>query len=267
VGAIKTIKQVILDRLRECIAAAQDQYGAAVLPIYGSNSKGAPFQIGSCVLLRLDGESFLVTAAHVIDWHERASLYVGQSQLEPIALDFIVTNRVAGSRDRDKADVAIAKLPADFVAKLGGAKFITKSELSYADVKTKGQAFTCLGFPNSKNKKVDRNKTIITAQMASVTGLRILPNDLVRELRVSGDQHVFVKHNKYSKDLVGTKVNSFSLPGMSGGAVIDLGNVADPKNLTSKCNPRLAGILIEFHSKHEAIVGTRLAFILKELIR
>jgi hypothetical protein len=217
VGTIKTVKEVILDRLRECIEAAQARYGAAVLPIYGSNSTGGPFHIGSCVLLRLEGEPFLLTAAHVIDWHETASLYVGQSQLEPINLNFIATKRVAGSRDRDKADFAIAKLPADFAAKLVGAKFVTESEISYADVMTKGRAFTCLGFPNSKNARIDRVKKAITSQMASVTNLRILPDELLSELGVTGGQHIFLSHKKYSKDLAGNKVSGPSFAASSNG--------------------------------------------------
>jgi hypothetical protein len=219
------------------------------------------------VLLRLGNEQFLLTAAHVLDWHQTASLYVGHSRLESLALDFIASKKVAGCRDRDKADFAIAQLPPELAARLGGAKFVTESELSYADVTTKGRAFTCLGFPNSKNTKLDRNQRIVTSQMASLTCPPALPKGLLRELGVSGNQHLFLKRKKRSKDLVGNTVASFALPGMSGGAVIDLGNVADPANLAGTCNPHLAGLFIEFHSKYEAIVATRLQFILNEIRR
>jgi hypothetical protein len=52
---------------------------------------------------------------------------------------------------------------------------------------------------------------------------------------------------------------------MSGGAVIDLGKIADPAALAAECYPLLGGLFIEFHPDHGAIVATRLGPILQAI--
>ena len=64
---IKTVQQVLRERMDECSKAAFTRYRHAILPIYGSTERGTPVHIGSGVLLKLPEGHCLVTAAHIID--------------------------------------------------------------------------------------------------------------------------------------------------------------------------------------------------------
>jgi hypothetical protein len=62
-------------------------------------------------------------------------------------------------------------------------------------------------------------------------------------------------------------VNSVEPTGISGGALVDAGNLADPANLApnAPCRGMLAGMLIEHHARHKAIVAIRIDSILRAL--
>jgi hypothetical protein len=88
-----------------------------------------------------------------------------------------------------------------------------------------------------------------------------------KKLGISGDDHLFVKYEKLSKLESGEIVTSFHPQGMSGGALIDLGNIAklivrgDPSN----SNFRVAGILIEYHKSEERLVFVKTETIISAL--
>jgi len=86
----------------------------------------------------------------------------------------------------------------------------------------------------------------------------------LKELGISGDDHLVIGHRKHSKDEKGNKVSSYALHGFSGGAVIDLGKISDPAVAAgvTPCEPRLAGLFIEYYREHQAIVATRIDTVL-----
>jgi hypothetical protein len=266
-AGIKTVQQVIRDRLRKCTDGASARFKDAILPIYGSTETGGPFQIGSSILLKIGKQPVLLTAAHNIDWNKSTSLYIGRSALkEPLRLTFFTSDKPHGDRDKDTYDFAVANISDNLVAKLGGVKYVTEAEISWSVPSTKGRVYACFGYPNSKNKKIDQKNKKITPRFGRYTSRAIRPLALLKKLKVSGNDHLFVAFNKkYSRDEAGNRVNSIAMPGFSGGAVIDLGNFSDRDDLVGECNPLLAGLFIEFHSEHKSIVATRLSTILSGL--
>lgn len=62
----------------------------------------------------------------------------------------------------------------------------------------------------------------------------------------------------------GNRANSIRLNGVSGGAVINIGNLAKPEILAENQDPtsKLAGLFIEFYKAEKAIVATRIQSIL-----
>jgi hypothetical protein len=80
-----------------------------------------------------------------------------------------------------------------------------------------------LGYPVSKNRKIDHaRRTIHPRRLAYACN--VLPdNALANKLGVDGNDHLFAKYEKRSQDFSGVVFNSVSPTGLSGGALIDLG--------------------------------------------
>jgi hypothetical protein len=263
---IKTLRQVVRERQNECSKVAFDRYRHAIVPIYGSTDNGAPEHIGSGVLLTLPEGHCLLTAAHVIDWNKRTTLYTGVSHMEELTLEFAVTIPANDDRRKDHYDFALACLPSNLIYRLEGATFIKETEISKSIATPVGRSYTCLGFPNSKNKTPPGPTTNVVPRLGIYTGLGVAYQEL--ESVANEDDHILVDfHPKYSRDESGSKINTFAFPGFSGGAIVDLGRIEDPARLDKDCEPLLAALFIEAHKIERAILGTRLTKILAEIRR
>jgi hypothetical protein len=87
---------------------------------------------------------------------------------------------------------------------------------------------------------------------------------LLNKLRITGEDHIFIGFNpKHSKDSIGNLVNSIDPTGISGGTLVDLGNLADPKNLgpENECRPHLVGLLIEKYPGY--LVSTKIEVVIR----
>lgn len=263
---IKKVSDISRERINELAENAASIFRESVLPVYGSTPNGYPEYIGSCIALRLDGDPYLLTAAHVLDWNEDTSLYVGHEELRLISMEFSVTAKPNGDRNADRFDFALGKIPDCDIHVLSSVKFITEDQIDRSVGQVPGQTYTSIGYPNSKNKKVDNSNKKVSAVLFQHTGIVKADAELVGRLGISGSEHILISQNaKYSKDASGRKVSSVKLNGMSGGAVINLGNLADPNVLAGckKPTPLLAGLFIEFYKDHGTIVATKLDTILK----
>jgi hypothetical protein len=60
-------REIGLQRFHECVESLSATFLPAVRPMYGATKHGLPVQIGTCTLLKIKGERYLITAAHVID--------------------------------------------------------------------------------------------------------------------------------------------------------------------------------------------------------
>ena len=257
--AIRTVNEIVRERLTEASEAALTRFRDAVRPIYGVTCRGDPEHIGSALLLSLPEGRFLLTAAHVIDWNESTTLYLGADSFASLYLEALVTAAPGGDREKDHADFALARLDVDLTSKLSGAKFITEAEISRSVASTEGRTYTCLGYPNSKNK-VNRHKgTKVIPALGIYTSL----GRSASLLSVANDlDHILVDHDaKFSRDGCGARVNSVALPGFSGGAIIDVGRIS-AEHLSGDFDPKLAALLIEGHPAKKVILGTRLTTIL-----
>ncbi len=94
--AIQTINEISRDILNEWSENARARYRDAVRPIYGATGKGDPDHIGSCILLEVDGEQFLLTAAHVLDHNQNTSLYLGGDELILLQFEALATIAPSG---------------------------------------------------------------------------------------------------------------------------------------------------------------------------
>ena len=257
---IKPVNEIVRERLREASEATLARFRDAVRSIYGVTQNGDPGHIGTALLLLLPEGHFLLTAAHVIDWNAKTTLFLGADDFEPLEFEALVTVPPGDDRSKDHADFVMARLDDALVSKLSGAKFITEAEVSRSVAKTDGRTYTCLGYPNSKNKATRHKGTKVRPTLGIYTSLG-RPADLLPKVAVDSD-HILVDHNaKYSRDELGAKVNSTALPGFSGGAIVDVGRIS-ADTLNTPLDPKLAALLIEAHKTEKVILGTRLTTIL-----
>jgi hypothetical protein len=265
-GSIKTVQEAERDRIGESIDAVSDQFGGAVRPVYGSDDRKLATHIGSATLLKVGGTPLIVTAAHVVDENEHTALYVaGEKHLVPIEASFEITGRPPGDRKEDRYDFAVAKLSSAMCSELGDVGYVADCDLLLHDAPTSGYLYVVLGYPNSKNKKIDHASKVARSELWKYAGLAGPVQDLQTKLKVSGKDHLFIGFDrKHSRAEDGTVVNSISPRGISGGAVFDAGNLADPDNLRPGVHMRrrLAAIVIEYHPEHNRIVATRVRVIL-----
>ncbi|WSG98802.1 hypothetical protein U8P76_30685 (plasmid) [Rhizobium johnstonii] len=257
---IKTIEEVVRDYLDEAAKAALATFRDAVKPIYGATDRGIPDHIGTALLLELPEGRFLLTAAHVLDHNNETSLYLGADGFALLQFEALVSAAPDGKRSSDHADFAIACLDDEILAKLSNAKFITEAEINRSTASSEGRTYTCLGYPNSKNKVKPHKGPRITPQLLPYTSVGRSAAQLPE---IAKDEfHILVDYNaKYAKDEAGTKVNAIDMHGCSGGAIIDLGRIA-PDTLAAAFEPKLAGLFIEGHGSEKVLLGTRVSAIL-----
>jgi len=262
VGKIKTVQEATRDRINECINAVCDRFGSAVRPIYGSDDRRLATHIGSAILLKVHGTPLIITAAHVIDVNEQMALYVaGTKCLVPLEATFTITGRPPSGRTDDRYDFAVAKLSPATSSALGNVGYIKDDELLLHDAPTQGHLHVVLGYPNSKNKRIDHVSRVVRSELWKYGGIAGRDEVLQTKLKISGEDHLFIGFDsRHSRAADGSLVNSISPRGISGGAVCDAGNLADAENLRpdAQMQQRLAAIVIEYHADRSQILATRL---------
>lgn len=263
--------EALRERTRALMRTASDQaeqlFRSAIRPVYWVTADGKPDQLGSAVLIEIDNARCLLTAAHVIDENRASSLYVGgDSALVQISADFSATVAPAGDRDRDHYDFAIAELPSAMLADMSSLKFITEAEMVSPSDHGEKRLYSALGYPNSKNKmKKIANDLKVRGQLYSYSSFARFQPALALKLDVSGDEHLFIDHGKYSRDESGRKVGSVAPRGLSGGAIIQAADFSDREVLLGRKPPlpRLAGVTIELYNEHQTLLGTRIDAIIR----
>ncbi|WP_144033595.1 trypsin-like peptidase domain-containing protein [Sphingomonas guangdongensis] len=254
----------IRERVRALMISASDQaeatFRTAVRPIYGVAENGTPDQLGSAVLVDIDGTRCLMTAAHVIDANEKTTLYVGgDTTLVEINAEFDATVAPESGRRDDHYDFAIAPLPETMLSEMSTLKFVTGQEMAPTSLGRDKLLYTALGFPNSKNKAALAGALKVRGQLYSYSSFARFQPALALSLDVSGDEHVFIDHRKHGRDETGRKVLSIAPRGLSGGAIIQAADFGDREVLLGRKppEPKLAAITIELYKSHQTLLGTR----------
>ena len=251
--------------LQRASDAATEQFRAAVRPIYGVGASSRPDQLGSSVLIEIDGIRSIVTAAHVIDDNRTMSLYVGgNDSLLPLVAEFGATIAPKDDRRMDHYDFAVAELPITMLDGMEDLKFITPNEIAPRELVGDGTYLTAIGFPNSKNKPPKNNALKVRGQSYAYSDINRPSASLAGALGVTGDEHLFIRHGKHSRDEAGNKASTIGPRGLSGGAIIYSGDFTDREMLLGRVQPvpRLVGITIELHTAHHVLLGTRIHAIL-----
>ena len=271
-GVLNMIIKLFRDGLREhmekAASEAKKKFASAIRPIYAAGKEGKPVFIGSCILLEIEGSNYLLSAAHVIDQAKSHTIYVGgEVNLVLLEGDFVQSVAPNGVRSEDHYDFAWIRLADDFSIALGNVKFIEESEISQNRIEPKGRIYMAVGYPRSKNKKANPTTRRLRPKLGSYYSTWTVLPDLYSELGLSGSDHITIVHGYLSRNYNGNIVNSFGVWGMSGGALIDLGQMNRLEDMVGEkvFDGILAGLLIEKYEEYSAILSTKINLIIDNM--
>jgi hypothetical protein len=249
---------------------AEKDFRPSVRPIYRNSDQDRRVEhIGSCLLLDINGSPCVVTAAHILDQGAAGPLYIAGrpgTQLAPILDGTVMTTlKPAAGRNSDPVDVGFWLPPPAALDALGAVDFLDASRISLGVQPSKDRLYTAFGYPLSRNKKrIDHRERSISTGISMYTADAEDMPKLAAKLGVSGAGHLFLRFNKHSFDAGGAHANTFGPRGLSGGALLDLGEFASAESIERepKGNARLSGMIIEYHSDHDALVAVRIEVVI-----
>jgi hypothetical protein len=261
---VKTYDQMLMQRVEECTTLTATQYGQSILPIYRYEND-RPAHEGSSLLLRVNGRPLLLTAAHIIDQNKNCSLCVGSNEkLVPLVGTTKMTNKPDDNRNKDRLDFALIQLAPETVGQIGDVPYISDNDIDRIPNISADNAYTAIGYPNSKNKKILGTRDI-TSKKKTHTAPSVMDVDVYQKLRLNPEHHILIVYDeKYTANAHWTKIKAVSPKGFSGGGLFDLGPI---KNVEVLAQPvrnqlRLVGMIIEMDKTNKVLVATRLGVIL-----
>ena len=243
-------KQILRDKLHDIINDKSKQVQDAVRPIYLQNSPDQFELLGSSVLIRIASQSFLITAAHVMDIAKEKPLFITgtDSLINPEAQFYSTRKPLSGDRKDDKLDLAVVPLDEDIVNKLEhSCLFLGLDGIDTAERSEPHSYYITIGYPGTKQPKQKGNQ------------LDYIPMTLgTIEVSVGKYQHYGINPNtnlllRFNKKKVHSKLRLETAPnphGMSGGGVWRVDSPSD-------C-ARLVAIQHEYLDREHLILATKI---------
>ena len=256
--------------MRERAAHARECFRDSVWPIYGSKkgtvgkiARGDLSLVGTGILISIRDRNYVVTAAHVTDELYRSPLWIPRGDdFWPIQGMLHETVPPQGNRRLDVFDCCWVEVSAEDRARFRRATFLTTDHLSHNRVPNHNRFLMAYGYPGSKNKKFTSG--VIQPRALSYTGCSPEPHETREELMGRRTEHIFLHYPRASVENEEAEHHHPIAPsGMSGGALIDLGDFSIPDNSIQSggAPPLLAGILLEYHRAHEIMVALNIRFV------
>jgi hypothetical protein len=258
-----------LDARDRLTLQAERAFRASVRPVYrNSDANPRPEHIGSCLMLNIGSVPTVVTAAHILDQTAEQSLYIaGLVGTSPVLIRggvIMATPRPQGGRKVDRYDTAVWQPPVHAVEALGAVDFLDASRISHKRESSAGRLYTALGYPVSRNKKaINHGTRSISTHVSMYTAEAEEMPELAAKLEVTGSDHLFLRFPKHAFTGDGGRVNTFGPKGLSGGALLDLGELTSPESYARDPtrSALLCGMVIEYHNDHRALVAVRIDII------
>jgi hypothetical protein len=228
------------------VAIVEDRITKYIIPLYGTNDRRERYVIGTGVLLRIQNDGFLITAAHVLDENRRAQTNIeipGDGRLVPIDGQTMTTPLPSsGRRDSRFAFFDIALVDP-------------------SDTPGPRTRYTFAGYPSSQHNG-PRGGTLTIAPLRLTS--ESLPPDQYPE-GFALETHACIAFDpKQAVARSGTVQRPPDPHGVSGGGVFRIGTWDEIIAGTNQ--ERLVGIAIEMRKQEQCLLGTRIAYPL-EMIR
>lgn len=232
-------------------------------PVYVRERRRPNRLLGSAVLLRLRDESFLITAAHVLDKTRRGALRVATPRgIRTVYGRRYVTRKPAnGDRDGDKLDIAVLHLASPVASAFPDSAFATWADLSPRPDEVPPQDLLLVGYPVSTQPKQRTRDVLEASEYRLLTSP--LPTASYAILGLNTDRSILAGFTKDDSYRLTGRSTAPDLYGMSG---CGLWFISGPTG-SPRARPKLAGIAIEWRrDRPKCIVATRLIVALAPLL-
>ncbi|MHA2061781.1 MAG: hypothetical protein ACW963_05780 [Candidatus Sifarchaeia archaeon] len=231
-------------------------------PIIGADERSKPYLVGTGVVLSIDSQIFIASAAHVFDENEITSIYTfleGKDQI--IEGEIQATSKPGNNRDEDKIDIAILKVDDSLIPKFMSTYCpVTIDEIDVNDIPHSKKYYAFIGHPTNKTKP-KFGTTIMKREMFSYMGT-IVTQKAYQQLDLSIYSHIVIGFDP--KKCIAEDGIRYTFPkpkGMSGGGVWLMEDL-NSHSSRSYVN-KLVGIGIEDHKNPEVMVGTRIGAVIE----
>ena len=253
-------REKVLKIINDSTDLGGKEFKPSIRAVYVADNNGDLSHLGSCVLLSINQENYLLTAAHIVDKAQKATLYINGTANELVCINglFMITNKPELGRDADHYDFAWLHLSDKLIELCGKDDFITEERLIEGAESSEGIIYLALGYPCSKNEP-NRFKKTISPNYFRYADMVKSDKKLCQKLGISGADHLFLNYNfKHSKNERGFLINAIKPQGLSGGALVDMGTIADWNKPGFKAVGKLAGLIIEGHKDHKVVVAVKM---------
>jgi len=230
--------------------------------IFGQNGREQEF-VATCLLLRVSGHSFCVTAGHVMKNIRRDWTRVGISLQHNSMIEFFDIPIIVYSDDID--DVCIFELPASVTARTSESNFVYSNNVktNYFLNESGDQLVTFGGIKKLQEKKnggiLSHFVRYSSSEVQDVSGIQWGSFDYSRHLPV-----------KFSPEL--TQSESGRIPGiedpdgMSGGVVLSTSSIDKSKIWNPEDHIKVVGILTDYHPELKLFRCTRMERLLHLIV-
>ncbi len=231
----------------------------AVFPIFAADRPNQPLDhVGSGVAIKISGDLFALTAAHVTDHADGdGALFMPATEGIEQMTGGLSFNPVPehGPRARDRGDMAYYHLSEDWRIKLHPAiKPLSLDDLLLTDDLETGDLFTFVGYPWRKTQSRGR---VRQTELTTYTG-HASARDIYQKLEYNRFVNVVIRMRR--KKTYSTRYESYQTAphpqGISGGAVI-----AWPRDLIDRHDAshlKLAAIGHTYHQREHCMAATRI---------
>jgi hypothetical protein len=236
-------KRLLTERLQE-----------SVVPLFIYRD-GQPDRIGSCVLVRLDSESYAFTAAHVIRDAGSAALFAPSEgrggKLQPLPR---CTAHLKSSEDASDLDVGVLALAAHHLGAFRRHVFLAGAEIDQEDQLDDPDDlrsfYFVLGYSASRTQvKISKAERRIHQQSFRFSTQPVDAAEYLQE-RISKSDHILLDFDHNEIRVGGRRASPPKLQGVSGGGIFQISRKA--------MRGPLVAIATENRRRLRLIVGTRI---------
>jgi hypothetical protein len=229
----------------------------SVCPVFIERpTSGVIEQIGSGVLAEIQGELFLLTAAHVTDYEHIGRILIPgiQGLIAPHGYFAHLAIAAGSKRLDDNLDIAYYRLDQAILNELHPRfKPLKREDVALFDSLTEGDIYSFSGYPHRKSR-IRGNR--IETEIFSYTGCAV-DDKTYQKLGYDPRMHVVIRFERkhaYARD--GFRITPPLPHGISGGGVFAWRKDAFLSGDAEE--RRLVGIAHTYHTAQNCLVGTRL---------
>jgi hypothetical protein len=249
-----------LQRRRDRASARGDllskRFAESVLPLFVSDEFGRPRRLGSCVLVKVDGQPFAFTAAHVMTDAGDSLLHFGGGDGRKLTPLPCVKGFQSGQLQGIDFDVGLLPLSRSDLHLFAGYRFLGEAdidEIGRPDTLVFGfNSYSVFGYPASRSQfRVDHVGRHIKQASFHFTGLSEPLPVYVRE-RLDPEVHVIIEFDHADIRIAGRQITPPKLQGVSGGGIFHLDTFDDA------APTQLVAIATGHRRSARMVVGTRI---------